>query len=88
MNTKITIFVSSQAMVYGREFRMLRVNNGLSLKQIADQMTQKGWSYYPSKLYRMENMTKFTLPENEMMDLLSCFNINVLDYIEFDSKPR
>jgi len=39
-------------------------------------MNEKGWSYYPSKLFRLEKKTKFCLTSQEMMDLLDVIDVN------------
>ena len=69
------LFVTTEVCVHGKEFKLLRQQQRLSLALVAARMTDKGWSYYPSKLFRLEKKMKFCLTGQEMMDLLDTIGV-------------
>lgn len=68
----ITVFAKAEICAYGKEIRLARRKNRLSLAAVVARMNAKGWAYYPSKLFRLENKFKICLPGPEMLDLLEC----------------
>lgn len=68
----ITLFKNTEVSVYGKEIRMHRYHQNLSLAKVSERMNEKGWYYYPCKLFRMESKKTFSLSGSEMMDLLEC----------------
>jgi hypothetical protein len=72
---QIKVFQVNELRVYGKEVRLHRCRSGLSLATIASRMSVRGWSYYPTKLYRLEARECICLPSAELMDLLACLNL-------------
>jgi hypothetical protein len=75
-SVSIKVFSSTELCVYGKEFRMLRYQNKLSLDEVCDAMRKKGWSYYPMKLMRLEKKQRFCMSSQELSDLLSCVGVS------------
>lgn len=71
----LTLFLTSEVCVYGKEFKVKRRQRGISLVAVSNYMNQRGWCYYPSKIFRYEQRMKFCLPAQEMTDLIDAIGI-------------
>lgn len=67
----ISLYRQEQLIVYSRDVRRVRYQNNISLQRAADSMNDKGWSYYASKLWRLEKNPTITLDAAEMLDLIA-----------------